>query len=112
MPSLQIYRLKCVAAKDDPRWINTGSQDDVIVRALSPADARLVASEAEDDFLESDALPGDGNSTRTFSAYRDDKVFTVIEESTSPFSRDGERGVLSGSIKPVILIDIDMTESS
>lgn len=107
MTPLKIYRLKRIAAKDDPRWTITGSQNDVTVRAKSPADARVVASEAEDDFLQSTALPGDGNSTRTFSAYRDDKVFTVIEETASSFSLEGERGVLAGEVKPVILTKTD-----
>ncbi|RZS76819.1 hypothetical protein EV217_5049 [Phyllobacterium myrsinacearum] len=73
----------------------------------SATDARVVAAAAEDDFLQSDGLPGDGNSTRTFSAYRDEKVFTVIEDSTSAFSKEGERRVLSGVVKAVILTRTD-----
>lgn len=103
METLKIFRLIPVAEEADPRWDNAADQGEVIVRARSPADARLVASEAEDDFLEMDVAPADGNSTRTFSAFRDDKLYTVVEATTGPHSKEGDREVVEGNIRPVIL---------
>jgi hypothetical protein len=105
METLKIFRLLPVADEADPRWGNADNHGEVIVRARSAADARVVASEAEDDFLETDALPGDGNSTRTFSAFRDDKLYTVVEDTTGRYSPLGERQVVAGKIDPVILAD-------
>jgi hypothetical protein len=70
----------------------------VWVRADSPADARVVASAAEADFLENDEKPSHGASTRFASAFRDDKLYSVFEELDSEFSPTGERCVLRGEI--------------
>jgi hypothetical protein len=103
MEPLKIFRLVPVADQSDPRWGNAVDQGEVVVRARSHADARLVASEAEDDFLEMDVAPADGNSTRTFSAFRDEKLYTVIEVTGGLHPAEGERGVVEGTITPVIL---------
>ena len=93
-----IYKLRPAAADYDPNWDRATSHGEVIVRALSPADARIVASEAEDDFLESDAKPGDGVSTRFASAFRDEKLYEVLEMNEAPFPPEGPREVLQGKI--------------
>lgn len=103
LETLRIFRLLPVVDEADPRWGNADNQGEVTVRAYSAADARLVAAEAEDDFLEMNVAPADGNSTRMFSAFRDEKLYTVIEDITGVHSSEGPRGVVAGNIRPVIL---------
>lgn len=96
MTSLRIYRLVPAADRGDPRWDLAPWQGEVIVRARSPADARLVASEAENDFPEAGAKPGDGVRTDFASAFRDDKLYHVVEDRSGDYSEAGERGVVAG----------------
>lgn len=103
MASLKIFRLLPVVDETDPRWNNAENQGEVVVRAHSAADARIVAAAAEGDFLDIKAAPADGNSTRTFSAFRDDKLYTVVEDTKATYRSDGDRAVFSGHIRPVIL---------
>ncbi len=93
-----IYRLEPATRPDDPNWDRAPNQGVVVVRAESPADARLVAAEAEADFSEVPVMPGDGTTTRFASAFRDDKLYHVTEDLSGRFSADGERGVLEGQI--------------
>ncbi|KFB09754.1 hypothetical protein [Nitratireductor basaltis] len=90
-PELSLYRLIPDAPATDPNWDLAPSQGIVTVCAYSPADARIVAAEAELDFLDIAAKPGDGTSTKMASAFRDEKLYRVeeIEQGTS-----GERGVV------------------
>lgn len=89
---LKIYRLEPNTRPDDPRWDNAPNHGMIRVRALSPADARVVAAEAEVDFLDIDAKPGDGTTTDFASAFRDDKLYhvTLEEEGDVP----GPRGLI------------------
>jgi hypothetical protein len=57
LETLRIFRLLPVVDEADPRWGNADNQGEVTVRAYSAADARLVAAEAEDDFLEMNVAP-------------------------------------------------------
>lgn len=93
-----IFKLRPAAADYDPNWDRADSHGEVIVRALSPADARIVASEAEDDFMETDAKPGDGVSTRFASAFRDEKLYEVLEMADAAHAAEGPRAVLEGKI--------------
>jgi hypothetical protein len=90
---LHIYRLEPSTRPDDPRWDNAPNHGVVRVKALSPADARIVAAEAEVDFLDIDAKPGDGTTTDSASAFRDDKLYHVILEDGGRVA--GRRGLLS-----------------
>ncbi len=97
--SLKIFRLVPLAASDDPNWQNAPSHGEVIVRARTSGDARIVASEAELDFTEIDASPAEGNSTKEASAFRNEKLYSVIEETSGRFPSEGERGVVSGRVR-------------
>lgn len=88
---LHAYRLVPTAQPEDPNWDLAPSHGVVEVNALSPADARLVAAEAEVDFLDIDAKPGDGTSTRHASAFRTDKLYSV--ERIGPAR--GARGMIT-----------------
>jgi hypothetical protein len=96
---LKIYRLMPTAASDDPAWQNSPPQGEVVVRARTPGDARLVASEAELDFTEIDAAPAEGNSTRDASAFRSDKLYTVVEDTSGRLSPEGAREVVEGLVR-------------
>ncbi|MCO6187826.1 hypothetical protein [Rhizobium sp. L1K21] len=103
---MQIYRLVPTAPYDDPNWELSAKQGEITVRAKSTGDARQVAVEAEHDFLGSDALPGEGVSTTGASAFRNEKLFTVIVDESGEFPQDGPREVLRGAVyKDVILPD-------
>ncbi|HTO32346.1 MAG TPA: hypothetical protein VL202_14405 [Pararhizobium sp.] len=94
--TLKLYRLAPVAALDDPNWGNADNQGEILVRAFSPADARITAAEAELDFTEIDSLPAEGNSTRDASAFRNERLYSVIEEKGS--AEGGPRGVVEGTV--------------
>jgi len=87
---LYAFRLEPKAGPEDPNWDNAPSHGVVTVNALSAADARIVAAEAEVDFLDVDALPGDGTTTRHASAFRADKLYSVTRIGPA----DGPRGIM------------------
>jgi hypothetical protein len=101
---LNIYRLVPIAEADDPRWDNSPFQGVVVVAARSTGDARLVAAARELDYMDIDAKPAEDVTTNMASAFRSDKLYTVIEVDRD--RADLTRGVLEGgvsvdTIKPV-----------
>ncbi|MCA1490303.1 hypothetical protein I6F11_05140 [Ensifer sp. NBAIM29] len=94
---LKVYRLSPLAAPDDPNWQNVTYQGEVLVAARSSGDARVVAAEAELDFLEVDAKPAEGVTTDMASAFRNDKLYNVIEEGPAP--AEVQRGVIGGTVR-------------
>ena len=96
---LKLFRLVPVAAASDTNWDIAPNQGEVVVRARSSGDARVVAAEAELDYMEIDALPGDGNSTTSSSAFRNEKLYTVIDETDPAYSVEGRREVVAGTIR-------------
>ncbi|MFN7103474.1 MAG: hypothetical protein ACK4N1_12735 [Pseudorhizobium sp.] len=95
----RIYRLLPTAPPDDPRWENRLPQGEVIVRARSSGDARIVANEAELDFSDVDALPAEGTSTDMASPFRNEKLYTVVLDDSGQYPNAGERGVLTGTVR-------------
>ena len=93
---LNIYRLEPIAAPGDPRWDNAPGHGAVIVAARTSGDARIVAASSELDFMEVDAAPAEDVTTANASAFRDDKLYTVIELDRN--RSDVKRGVLEGQI--------------
>jgi len=71
----------------------------VTVRALSPADARVVAAGAEVDFLDTDAKPSHGVSTEFASAFRDELLYAVAEDTSGHFPADGPREIVA--VEPI-----------
>lgn len=96
---LKLFRLVPVAAATDTNWDIAPNQGEVVVRARSSGDARVVAAEAELDYTEIDALPGDGNSTTSSSAFRNEKLYTVVDETDPAYAVDGPRGVVAGTVR-------------
>ena len=96
---LKLYRLVPVAHASDPNWDSAENQGEVIVRAFSPADARITAAEAELDFTEIDAAPAEGNSTRDASAFRNERLYAVVEMlDQAGLATAGPRGVVDGVV--------------
>ena len=100
---MKIYCLVPNAPADDPQWMDRPPQGNVYVRARTPGDARLVASLAEEDFTEIDAAPAEGNATRMASAFRSEKLYTVIEDNSGEYASDGPREVVAGHVKHDVL---------
>ncbi|PSH65133.1 hypothetical protein [Phyllobacterium sophorae] len=94
---LHLYRLVPTASAEDPRWQNSPFQGEVLVAARTTGDARLVAAGRELDFMEVDAAPADDVTTINASAFRDDKLYTVIEVDSD--RTDLKRGLIEGSIR-------------
>jgi hypothetical protein len=94
--ALSVYRLEPIARPGDPRWDNSPGHGIVIVAARTAGDARIVASTRELDFMEVDAAPADDVTTINASAFRDDKLYTVIEIDRN--RHDLQRGVIEGEI--------------
>ena len=67
-----------------------------MVAARTSGDARIVAAGRELDFMEVDAAPADDVTTFNASAFRDDKLYTVIEIESG--RTDLTRGVIVGDI--------------
>ncbi|ANK88837.1 MULTISPECIES: hypothetical protein [unclassified Rhizobium] len=93
---LNIYRLEPIARPDDPRWGNAPNHGAVVVAARTTGDARIVAAARELDFMEVDAAPAEDVTTAHASAFRDDKLYTVIEIDRD--RRDIKRGILDGTV--------------
>jgi len=91
-----VYRLEPTAAPTDPRWDNSPNQGVVVVAAKTAGDARIVASQRELDFMEVDSAPAEDVTTSHASAFRLEKLYTVIELEHG--RRDLARGVLDGNI--------------
>lgn len=98
MAELRIFKLKPIARVDDPNWDRAPDRGEITVRARSPADARVVAAAAENDLLDSDAKPSHGVSTEFASAFRDEKLYTVTEDTSGRFPSEGERGIVDGQL--------------
>ncbi|UDF28674.1 UNVERIFIED_ORG: hypothetical protein LHK14_14265 [Roseateles sp. XES5] len=96
---LKLYRLVPIAAPTDTNWNLAPNQGEVVVRARSSGDARVVAADAELDFMEIDALPGDGNSTTSSSAFRNEKLYTVVVETDPAYPVEGPREVVAGTVR-------------
>ncbi len=104
--ALNIYRLEPIAAANDPRWGNAPGHGKVIVAARTSGDARIVAASRELDFMEVDAAPAEDVTTSNASAFRDDKLYTVIEIDHG--RHDVQRGVLSGDISVDTIVPVQV----
>ena len=94
---LNVYRLVPSAPPDDPRWDNAPSHGEIVVAARSAGDARIVAAGRELDIMEVDAAPAEDVTTANASAFRDDKLYSVIEIDRG--RGDLSRGVLEGTVR-------------
>lgn len=95
--ALNIYRLEPTASLDDPRWQDFRPTGPVVVAARTSGDARIVASGREVDFMEIDSAPAEDVTTVNASAFRDEKLYTVIEIEHG--RKDVSRGIIEGVVR-------------
>jgi hypothetical protein len=87
-----VYRLVPVAREDDPNWDRTTNQGEVLVRAYSSGDARIVAAYGEAAAI---SLKNPLGTTQvSASAFRDEKLYHVAEDDSGAFPERGPRAVL------------------
>lgn len=98
---LNIYRLEPTARADDPRWQGAPPKGIITVAARTAGDARIVASAAELDFKEIDSAPAEGVTTEHASAFRDEKLYTVVEVEHG--RTDLSRGVIDGVVRTDVI---------
>ena len=89
---LAVFRLIPTAKRDDRRFARDAFHGEVVVRAHSAEDARVVAREAEAAALP-DALP-------ERSPFADASLYSVIEVAGADFLRGGRRGLIAGRFSP------------
>ncbi len=104
--ALNIYRLEPIAEPSDPRWDNSPGHGSLVVAARTAGDARIVAASKELDFMEVDTAPADDVTTVNASAFRDDKLYTVIEIEHG--RKDVRRGVIEGSVSVDTIISVQV----
>ena len=94
----KLYRLVPQAAPDDPNWHSALPQGEVLVRAFSPGDARVVAAEFAGDMQPAEATVPDALSKGNGSAFLSEALYTVIEDTAADDPGTEPRGVVSGRI--------------
>ncbi|GHA36009.1 hypothetical protein GCM10007989_35070 [Devosia pacifica] len=92
-----IYKLTPLAGPTDSNWDRATDQGEIIVRASSSGDARVVASEAEAAAAGKD--PNIATTQVMASAFRDSHLYSVQLIEGAEYPKDGPREVLSGSFE-------------
>lgn len=92
MKRLGIYRLVPTARPDDPNWDRAPNRGEVVVRARSSGDARVVAAQAETE----EGRAGLFTTEVKASAFLDEKLYTVRDEPEGRHPSNGPREVLEG----------------
>lgn len=94
---MAIFRLYPLAEPGASNWDIAQNQGEVLVRARTSGDARLVAAEAEAALARRHDENDDIYSIRS-SAFTDEKLYGVQQISDSGLDPEGERGLLAGAI--------------
>ena len=92
---MPLYRLVPIAAPDDTNWDRALNQGEVVVRARSSGEARAIAA-----LEEAEAAAGEPALATTqvrASAFMDDKLYGVEDETGGAWPADGEPGVVDGA---------------
>lgn len=94
---MPIYKLYPLAHPQDPGWDLAMNHGEVLVRAKSSGDARLVAAQAEAASADRHNENDDIFSIRS-SAFTDDKLYGVQQISDGGLNPEGKRGVIEGHV--------------
>lgn len=92
MERLALYRLIPIAYPDDPNWDRAPNRGEVVVRAKSSGDARVVAAQAETE----EGAAGIFTTAVRASAFMDEKLYHVRDEPAGRHPLAGPRMVLEG----------------
>ncbi|MBM7046605.1 MULTISPECIES: hypothetical protein [Rhizobium] len=90
--TLGVYQLVPIAAFNDPNWDIAPSRGKMLVAARTTGDARVVAAAFEVNFMKIKSTPGESVATMGASAFRNEKLYTVIEIDRN--RGDLDRGVM------------------
>ena len=101
--TLGVYELLPIAALNDPNWDIAPSRGKVLVAARTTGDARVVAAAFEANFMKTNSVSGESVAMMGASAFRNEKLYTVIEVDRG--RRDLDRGVMEISDTGVIASD-------
>lgn len=94
---MPLWSIEASAVADDSRWLDFPIWSDVVVRAASPSQARLVAAAMEAGEI-GDATT-QGNETLSFrSAFQDEKLYQVRRVHLTGTADDGPDGVVSAKL--------------
>lgn len=93
MERLALYRLVPIARPDDPNWDRAPNRGEVVVRARSSGDARVVAAQAETE----EGAAGVFTTAVRASAFMDEKLYHIRDEPAGRYPLTGPRMVLEGS---------------
>ncbi|RYC04553.1 hypothetical protein [Ciceribacter ferrooxidans] len=96
---LQIYRLVPLEELDGLNWQNAPSHGEVVVRGRSAGDARIVAMEGESDLPEVHAKPAED-----VSAFRSDKLYSLVRDESGRYPAAGPHGVVAGQIRRDVIL--------
>ncbi|NEI72934.1 hypothetical protein GR212_25560 [Rhizobium lusitanum] len=77
--TLTLYRLVPIAAVNDHNWDLAPSYGEVLVAARTTGDARVVAAAFEVNYIRDNSMPGESIAAMGASAFRNEKLYTVIE---------------------------------
>jgi len=94
---MTIYRLIPSAPADDPNWDLALNQGEVVVRANSSGEARAIAA-LEEASLRVEGIPPTTTQV-VASAFRDEKLYTVKEDTSGEFPDTGPVRVLRGEFQ-------------
>jgi hypothetical protein len=92
-----IYRLVPIAREDDPNWDRATNQGEVLVRAYSSGDARVLAAYGEAAAISS--TRPQGTTQVSASAFRDERLYHVVEDDSGTFPESGPRAILRAQFK-------------
>lgn len=92
---MTIYRLVPSAPADDPGWELAINHGEVVVRAHSSGEARAVSA-LEEASIRAQGLPPTTTQV-VASAFRNEKLYTVIEDDSGTFDDTGPVRVLRGA---------------
>ncbi|WP_404404662.1 hypothetical protein [Pelagibacterium halotolerans] len=95
---MNIYRLYPVAGPAASNWDLAANRGEIIVRAKTTGDARLVAAEAEARSAGDGRHENDDVYSVRASAFTDEKMYGVQRIETPQFPEDGDRAVLAGDV--------------
>lgn len=92
MQGMAVYRLVPSAAPHDLGWKRAANRGEVVVRARSSGDARVVAAQAECET----GRAGLFTTRMKASAFMDEKLYAVRRAPPGRHAGDGPRQVLEG----------------
>ncbi|WMT86369.1 hypothetical protein NO932_15830 [Pelagibacterium sp. 26DY04] len=96
---MAVFRLYPLAEPGSSNWDIAQNHGEVLVRAKTSGDARLVAAEAEAQLARRHDENDDVYSIRA-SAFTDEKLYGVQKITDSGIDPEGERGLIAGIITP------------